>query len=59
MQKYVITKNHCTKSEDFVSKYEQICIFLRICLHLLNKALTEKFIFCAVNGPIFLNFPSY
>ena len=31
--------------EDFLSKYEQICSFLRICLHLLKKPLTENLFF--------------
>ena len=34
--------------EDFFSKYDQICIFLRIWSHLLKKSLMENFIFCAV-----------
>ena len=34
--------------EDFLSKYDKICSFLRIWSHLLKKFLTENFIFCAV-----------
>ena len=34
--------------KDFFSKCDQICSFLRIWSHLLNKALMENFIFCAV-----------
>ena len=33
---------------DFVSKCDQIRIFLRIWSHLLKKSLMESFIFCAV-----------
>ena len=33
---------------DFFSKCEQICSFLRVCLHLLKKSLMENAIFCAV-----------
>ena len=33
---------------DFFSKCDQIRSFLRIWSHLLNKSLTENFIFCAV-----------
>ena len=34
--------------KDFFSKYDQIRNFLWIWSHLLNKSLTENFIFCAV-----------
>ena len=30
----------------FFSKYDQICSFLRIWLHLLKKSLMENFFFC-------------
>ena len=33
--------------EDFFSKCDQICSFLRIWLNLLKKYLMENFIFCA------------
>ena len=36
--------------KDFFSKFDQICSFLRIWSHLLNKSLMENFIFCAVFG---------
>ena len=38
---------------DFFSKCDQICSFLRIWSHLLNKSLIENFIFCAVIQLIF------
>ena len=34
--------------QDFSSKCEQICIFLQIQSHLLERSLMENFIFCAV-----------
>ena len=34
--------------KDFISTYDQICSFLRICSHLLNKLLIENFRFCVV-----------
>ena len=34
--------------KDFFSKCDQICSFLLIWPHLLNKSLLENFIFCAV-----------
>ena len=34
--------------EDFFSKCDQICSFLRIWSHLLKKSLVENFNFCAV-----------
>ena len=34
--------------KEFFSKCDQIFSFLRICSHLLEKSLTENFIFCAV-----------
>ena len=34
--------------KDFFGKYEQICVFIRISSHLLQKSLMENFIFCAV-----------
>ena len=34
--------------KDFFSKCDQICSFLRIWSHLLEKSLMENFIFCAV-----------
>ena len=34
--------------KDSVSKYDQTCSLLRIWSHLLEKSLTENFIFCAV-----------
>ena len=34
--------------KDFSSNYDQIRSFLRIWSHLLEKPLTENFIFCAV-----------
>ena len=40
---------HCTKNEvfikDFLSKYDEICSFLQILLHLLKKILHGKFYF--------------
>ena len=35
--------------ENFISKCEHIRIKLLIYSHLLNKSLTENFIFCVVN----------
>ena len=35
-------------NKGFVSKCDQICIFLRIWSHLLKKSLMKNFIFCAV-----------
>ena len=35
--------------KNFFSKCEHIRIKMRIYLHLLNKSLTENFIFCVVN----------
>ena len=34
--------------EDFFSKCDQLCSFLRIWSHLLKKSLMENFIFCTV-----------
>ena len=34
--------------KNFFSKCDQICSFLRIWSHLLQKSLTENFIFCAL-----------
>ena len=33
---------------NFFSKCDKICSFLRICSHLLKKSLKENFIFCAM-----------
>ena len=33
---------------DFLSECDQICSFLKIWSHLLNKSVMENFIFCAV-----------
>ena len=43
--------NQCTKNELFslFSKCEYIRIILRNCSHILNKSLTENFIYCVVN----------
>ena len=45
------TKNYIKKMKfsikDFFSKYDQICSFLRIWSHLLEKSLMENFTFCA------------
>ena len=38
----------------FFSKCDQICSFLRIWSHLLEKSLMEKFIFCAVSHDRYL-----
>ena len=38
--------------KDFFSKCDQICNLLRIWSHLLNKSLTENFIFCSVQENI-------
>ena len=35
--------------EDFFSKYNHLCSFLRILSHLLKESLIENFIFCALN----------
>ena len=53
MQKYVTTQIHYIKIKFFFSKCEQIQIFLRNCLNLLKKSLTEKKVLRAVNGSIF------
>ena len=44
--------------KDFLSKCNQIRIFMRIWAHLLKKSLMENFIFCAVfgNSAIFVHF---
>ena len=34
--------------KDFLSKYEQIRIFLQIWSHLLERSIMENFIFCTV-----------
>ena len=43
---------HCTKNgvsiNDFFSKCDQICSFLRIWSHFLKKSLMENFIICTV-----------
>ena len=36
--------------KNFLSKYEQIYNFLRICSHLLKKSLSKKIHFYAVNN---------
>ena len=42
--------------KDFFSKCDQICSFLRIWSHLLNKSLMENFIFCALMNKMQLEF---
>ena len=34
--------------KDFFGKYQEICTFLWIWLHLTKKSLMENFIFCAM-----------
>ena len=46
-------------TKDFFSKCEQICSFLRICLHLLKKSLMENFIFCTYANAIIPSFAKY
>ena len=38
--------------KDFFSKCDQICNFLRIWSHLLNKFLMENLMFCALSPPV-------
>ena len=38
--------------KDFFSKCDQICSFLPIWSHLVNKSLMENFIFCALVNEI-------
>ena len=45
--------------KDFFSKYDQIRIFLRICLHVLNKSLIENLIFCAVLSQLIHSVPLF
>ena len=41
--------------KDFSSKCDQILSFLRIWSRLLQKSLTEKFIFCAVTDALYFS----
>ena len=45
--------------KDFFSKRDQMRFFLQIWSHLLEKSLTENFIFCAVYAWTFWNTKPY
>ena len=47
LQQYTAQKMKCS-IKDFLSKYEQIRIFLQIWSHLLERSFMENFIFCVV-----------
>ena len=52
-QKVIYHKSTAQKMKffinDFFSKCDQICSFLRVWSHLLRKSLMKNFIFCAVH----------